>query len=293
MPDSRDAVSLARALFPELAAELDAAYAEHGSGPGRGGTGESLDAWIDRQADELRASGGAGSAFDTLPDAGVRERFAEAFAAARAAFAPAGLAVPEPEAFADAGVDLDALGGLLASDAELVPVPAPYGLGAEAWLRLFRDAAANGIGALAHGSAPEGPHDPEDPEGEALVLASDIRRGFAELDRIPDPALPTVAGDPVWTLRLIPAGPRPEVLGLSFAHGPHPTLPEMLALQLMRLAQGRDPLDPESFTWIAGALAGGRLAARHVFDRGEGVIRITAREPGNQGPHLGARRPRA
>lgn len=302
MHDSRDALRLTRALFPELAAEIDAARSRNGSeSPADGG--EALDAWIDRRAEELRASGGAGSALDALEalDGGAaRERLVAAFAAAREAFAPAGLSVPEPEAFADAGVDLDALGELLAADPELVPVPAPHGLGAETWLALFRAAAAraaaSGAGALATGShaptASQGARDERTEGAEALVLASEVGRDFAELDRVADPSAPVLGAAPAWTLRLIPAGPRPEVLGLSFAHGPHPSLPEILTLQLMRIVRGEDPLDAESFTWVAGLLAGGRLAARHVYDAGESVVRITAREPGNQGPHLGARRPR-
>jgi len=64
-------------------------------------------------------------------------------------------------------------------------------------------------------------------------------------------------------------------------------------LQLTRAAAGEAPLDGgaggASFTWLAGELAGGGLAARHVWDASEGAIRVSSREIGSQGPHLGAR----
>ena len=62
-----------------------------------------------------------------------------------------------------------------------------------------------------------------------------------------------------WTLRLVPADDGPPLLGLSFAQGPHVTLPEMLMLQLSRVSAGEPPVDATSFTWLAGPIAQGRL----------------------------------
>lgn len=62
-------------------------------------------------------------------------------------------------------------------------------------------------------------------------------------------------------------------------------------LQLIRVVSGEPLVDARSFTWLAGPLADGRLAARHVYDSAERVVRINCREVGNQGPHLGARPP--
>lgn len=255
-------VRLARALFPDLAAELDGVLARHGDD-----TAASFDDWLDGAATEML--GGIG--FDEVADAAIAARFEAAFAAARIAADRLGASLPEPEAFTAAGVPFERLASAMAADPELLPVPAPHGMGAERWRRAF-----------AHGDA------------DGLVIATEALREFDALDAAPTgDAAPAVEapGGVRWTLRLVPAGSRPARLGLGFAHGPHPTLPEMLMLQLMRVVSGEPPVDAESFTWLSGSLADGRLAARHVYDASDGVVRISCREVGSQGPHLGARPP--
>lgn len=275
-------LGLVRALYPGLADRYDRAAAAHTGEQ----AGADFDAWLDREAGALHA----GAAFGAIADPAVSLRLTTAFSAARAAAALADLTVPEPEAFAAAGLDLSRLGALLAEHPDVVPVPAPYGVGAAGWRAAFGRAAA------AH---------PEVLGGESgaspLVLASEAERGFAALDRIPESAgsVPLVTQPAAdgrvlrWTLRLVPAASAPAVLGLGFAHGPHASLPEMLMLQLMRITSGEEPVDTGTFTWLAGSVEDGRLAARHVYDAGERVIRITCREVGNQGPHLGTRPPLA
>lgn len=288
---ANEQLGLVRALYPGLAERYDRAAAAH--------TGEhagaEFDAWLDREAGVRHA----GAAFGAIADPEVSRRFEGAFRAARGVAALIGVAVPEPEAFAAAGLDLTRLGALLAEHPEVQPVPTPYGLGADGWRQAFARAAA------AHPEVLGG-----EPSASPLVLASEAERGFAALDRIPDSAgsIPRVTqqaggvgGTPTatsgqalrWTLRLVPAASAPAVLGLGFAHGPHASLPEMLMLQLMRISSGEEPVDTGTFTWLAGSVEDGRLAARHVYDAGERVIRITCREVGNQGPHLGARPPLA
>ncbi len=276
-PDTGDRIRLTRALFPELASELDAALASNG-----GDRADGFDAWLDGETEALRATSLSSVAFADVLDEAQRDRFGRAFDAARAVAGWVGLEPPQPEAFAEAGADLARLGAALSGDPTLVPVPAPYGLGAAGWRRLFERAAEH-EGPL---SQPEG--------GSPLVLANEAEREFALLDRAPSsvPIVRTRAGAATgWTLRLVPGGLAPAVLGLSFEHGPHATLPEMLMLQLMRAASSEPLVDARSFTWLAGALADGRLAARHVYDAGERSVRINCREIGNQGPHLGARPP--
>lgn len=271
---------LIRALYPALAERYDA-----GSGSMPTPRAE-FDAWLDREAGALHA----GAAFGAIGDAAVTERFEAAFRAAHRVAALFEASVPEPEAFAAAGVDLLHLGTLLAARPELTPVPTPYGLGAARWRSAFAAAALAHPAVLANG-----------PGTTPLVFGAEAERGFSELDSIPESAIaiPSVVqrdgtGATLrWTLRLVPAGSTPSVLGLGFAHGPHVSLPEMLMLQLMRITGGDEPVDTGTFTWLAGTVEGGRLAARHVYDAGEQVIRITCREIGNQGPHLGARPPLA
>lgn len=280
---SNDQLRLVRSLFPDLAEALDAAHAENGiaeEAPHESGVG--FDSWLDVEAARLREGALAGAPFAALP-AAEASRFEGAFAAERVVAQRFELDLPEPEAFVEAGINLAALANKLAADATLVPVAAPYGLGAECWREMFKRAADQ------HDSPFAGP--------EPLLLSAEASQGFAILDSIPDTTAPRIEvsqpGETTvsWTLRLIPASPKPSVLGLGFTHGPHVSLPEMLMLQLMRVASGERPLDTESFTWLAGSLADGRLAARHVFDETEAVIRINCREIGNQGPHLGARPP--
>jgi hypothetical protein len=271
---------LLRALFPQTAEHLDRAYEAHaGEQPER-----EFDAWLDdRVADELPPATNL-----HIEDEAVRSRLDRALAAARSVASTAGLAMPEIEAFAEAGIDITALGEAMAEDARLLPVATPHGLGAEFWVRAFDEA----DGPL--GAAPQ------------LFLAPEAQAEFATLGAVPLPAPPVVRaartsvaagsasqapGGVFWTLRLIPAGQRPAVLGLSHQHGPHVSLPEMLMLQLMRFAHGEEPVDDSTFTWLAGELAGGRLAARHIYDAAEHAIRITCREVVSQGPHLGARPP--
>ena len=271
-------IALARALFPDLAAELDAALVRSGGG----GVIDALDAQLDAGAAALLPH----AAFADVAEPEGAHRAERNFAAARLAAGWLGIAVPEPESFAAAGVDLARLGTALAADPALTAVPAPFGLGPERWVEAF-GRAADEMASAGAGASLE-----RDAEGASpLVLATEAQRDFAILDTVP-PSAPAVAdGDARWALRLVPAGERPPVLGLAYAHGSHVAMPEMLMLQLMRAAAGLSLVDAASFTWLEGAVAGGRLAARHVYDLSERAIRITCREPGNQGPHLGARTP--
>ena len=285
-----DALRLSRALFPDLAARADAALqAPRGAGSGAASIPDVRTdaAEFDARLDAEAARRFAGAGFAALAGTAAGSRFERAFAAAdtvaRELFAGDAGPLPEPEAFAAAGSDLGRLSEALDADASLVPVPAPYGLGLAAWRAAFRRAARLPGSAFNAGG-----------DTEAIELGTESVREFTAIDRVAGADTPVIAGRPSWALRLVPAAPEPPVLGLNFAQSaPHATLPEMLMLQLMRAVQGDPPLDGgdgrSSFTWLAGELAGGRLAARHVFDAG--TIRITAREVGSQGPHLGSRPP--
>lgn len=262
-------VELMRALFPDLADRVDAAYeAFAGERPEA-----AFDDWVDARATEVLPS----AARLSIEDAAVAERFDRAFASANVVAELLGVRVPEIEAFAEAGVDLERLAASLSQDSSLVPVASPYGLGSAVWYE--------GFAALG---------------GPSLLIADEAEREFELLDSAPLTGTQIVAlGDRVgmadravqWALRLVPADDGPPLLGLSFAQGPHVTLPEMLMLQLSRVSAGEPPVDATSFTWLAGALAQGRLAARHVYDAAEDTVRITCREVVSQGPHLGARPP--
>lgn len=288
-----------RSLFADLAAQLDAAYAAHAGDDAREAVAARFDAMLDERAAQLLPSSSA----QFIDDPRVLARFETSVAAASAAAALLGLTAPTLETFAQAGVDLPALGAAMSEDAHLIPVIAPHGLGPETWMAAFtrsaRHTSTDGPGSITRRTT-----DPS--TGPTLQLAAEALREFAVLDAPPGPVPPTPAPPIVrttepgaggsrrtvsWTLRLVPAGQTPPLLGLSFAHGPHVSLPEMLMMQLMRLELGTELLDRASFTWLNGALADGRLAARHVYDESERVIRITCREVHNQGPHLGARPP--
>lgn len=261
--------SLLRSLFPGVADRVDAAYQTYGSASPQ----TALDEWLDERVDTV-LPGSISLAVEDPTLAGCLE---ESWASARSAAGLLGVTLPEVESFVEAGVDFQRLAEALAKDPEIVPVPAPYGLGSSRWIEAFAS--------LESDTAPR------------LLIAPDAAREFSVLDAVPQSALPTVktgaAGQSftAWTLRLVPAALGPAVLGLNFSHGPHVSLPEMLMLQLMRISGNMPLLDATSFTWLAGGLAQGRLAARHVYDASEQAIRITCREVMSQGPHLGARPP--
>ncbi len=267
LQDDADRLRLMRDLFPGTAAAIDAAYASH-SGERHEAT---FDEWLDARALEV-LPGATGLSIGHGETAALIDR---AFAAARWGAERLGVSLPEIEAFSEAGTDLARLADAMIANPSLTPVPAPYGLGERRWVNAFDTL-----------SSPR------------LVVADEASREFSILDSIPVPAPPTVRAPGAvshesvrWTLRLIPAEAGPSLLGLSFAHGPHVSLPEMLMLQLMRAGVSEPLLDATSFTWLAGPLAQGRLAARHVYDAAEQTIRITCREVVSQGPHLGARQP--
>lgn len=267
-----DRVALMRTLFPELARSVDEAYAHFAVEDGA----DKLDEWIEREADRVLP----GAASLVIDDDELAARFDGAFADARVAAGLLGVHLPEIESFVAAGVNLRQLAGAMAEDESLSPVFAPHGLGESRWVEAFSK-----IGT------------------PSVLISEEASREFSLLDTVRHPAPPTVRMideshegqrvPVVWTLRVIPAAAAPPLLGLSFANGPHVGLTEMLMLQLTRAINGAPLLDKSTFTWLAGGLAGGRLAARHVYDASEQTIRITCREVVSQGPHLGARPPRA
>lgn len=223
--DEETGARLARALFPDLAADLDAALAG-----GEGSAERDFDDWLDGRAAAVRTELG-GAAFGAIEDAGSRERLERAFAAARTVAGWAGLRLPEPEAFAAAGVDFARLGAALAADPTLAPVAAPHGLGADGWRALFARAAGEERSPLGAGAAQAGAQaGAAQADAQPLVLASEAEREFALLDAVPERSTPAVPGAGPgsgtgtgagqhravrWTLRLVPAGLAPAVLGLS------------------------------------------------------------------------------
>lgn len=281
---------LARLLFSDLADELDRALGQSAGGNGAPEQGSlaHVDKLLNDAARDARNGEFGRAAFEGVAAPQV-ERLERAFASARTVASWAGLDLPEPEAFWGLGLDRVAIARALLADPTLLPVPAPHGLGESGWTTLFRAAARQPGSPLSLGSP--------------MTLAAEVAAAFAELDVVPDktPALRSDArggsgaaagNDAVqWTLRLIPAGPFPSRTDVSHTFGPHPTLPEMLMLQLMLIAVGEAPVDRHSFTWLSGAFAGGRFAARHFFDTAVGSVGVNAREIGNQGPHLGTRAP--
>ena len=260
---------LGEALFPDLT-ERSAAAAD------------PAEMWSAGQTLRLRA-GDFDSRLASHPDPKHRTALDEGFAAAAALAARCGIRAPDPEEFWAAGApprfpapsptsrDLD-LG------TRALPVPAPHGLGADAWQRAFAD------GSLA--------------DDLALSMSSEVVRWFAALDAPASPHTPrltraTPLGPVHWTLRWLPAAPAAPLLGPahSTAMSPsYPTLPEMLLLQIARArCRGHAPLDEHSFTWLAGELPDTRFAARHGSDIANYTVRIGTRERTDQGPHIGTR----
>ena len=155
-------VELMRALFPDLADRVDAAYAAFaGERPEA-----AFDDWVDARAAEVLPS----AARLSIEDAAVAERFDRAFASAHFVAELLGVPAPEIEAFAEAGVDLEQLAAGLVSDPTLVPVAAPHGLGSAVWHEAFE----------AFG-------------GPALLVADEAEREFEALDAASLTGVPFVA----------------------------------------------------------------------------------------------------
>lgn len=272
---SDDRLRLARLLFEDLATELDAAIGSDVPGVSSGEAIIAAAAGAAREGDLGRA------AFEGVDTPELR-RLQESFRLADIVVQRLGLLVPAPEAFWAAGVDRDAIARSLHADPTLVAVPAPHGLGQKRWTELFRAAARQPASPLSLSSP--------------LVIAAEVMQAFGELDRAPKGTRSVEGTGPdgtavTWTLRLVPAAQTPARTGVSHAIGPHPTLPEMLMLQLLRLAGGEKPVDRQSITWLQGTFESGRFAARSLFDDAERSVRVNSREVGNQGPHLGVRHP--
>lgn len=272
-------VKLSRTLFAELAHELDEALAANVPQSKNDTSMQALGSMetLDAEAKRMSAPGGilATSSLVEIKNESVRQRFQESFALLGEAADELGASLPDADMFQYAGYDFLRLASIAETDRDLVLVAAPFGLGLAAWQSLFRSDAM--------------PLDAKIP----LDVARELQEEFILLDRVQQADLPQVQDRNInWTLRLIPAAAKPEKMGLNYAVGPHPALPEMLMLQAMELLAGGTALDQNTFTWIAGKIAGGKLAARHVFDASQKRIIINSREIGNQGPHLGARPPK-
>jgi len=231
---------------------------------------------------DLRA-GALGAGFQTTPSSGLSERYAETRSASDALASSLEVTAPPFEAFFALGANEPAADRAVAD--ELVPVIAPHGLGASAWLRV---AAADGV-------------------IPPIECATEVLRWFSALDRSPrTSAVPTVRtssvhGTVTWTLRWVSAAATPTPVstapsspaatpseqGVALANWP--TLPEMLALQARQRSLTAPLVDGHTFTWLAGALPDRALAARHTFDSSTGTIRISTRARSDRGSHVGAR----
>ncbi|GAA2833143.1 hypothetical protein FB468_1340 [Leucobacter komagatae] len=227
--------------------------------------------------------GALGTGFQTTPSPELSERYAETRSASDALASVLEVTAPPFEAFFALGANEPTANRARAD--ELVPVIAPHGLGAPAWLRV---AAADGV-------------------LPPIECATEVLRWFAALDRPPRAsAVPTVRtssahGTVSWTLRWVsaaasptpertaPARPSPTLTEQGVALANWPTLPEMFALQARQRSLTAPLVDGRTFTWLAGALPDRALAARHTFDSSTGSIRISTRARSDRGSHVGAR----
>jgi hypothetical protein len=292
-PGHREAAALARALFPDLASQVDAAAPF--SAADLTGPEDSIDAWISNEVSRMNA-GELGDTLAARSSDAERTRIDASITAARAAADSLGVQVPTFEELSAAGVRAARIEGLDASSGAdslpaLLPVLAPHGLGLSAWQRLFGEAHENVTNSVTGGEAST-----HQTRLRGLVVAEEIERWFSALDRVQDPTLPRLnvtepRGEVAWTLRWIPASPTALIVGRPYRVGPHPSLSELLMLQWIRQHFGDAPIDAQSLTWVAGDLPEPRLAARHTYDVAAGLIRINTRERTDQGPHIGTRPP--
>ena len=303
-------------IWPDLAARIERAHAVHARNGQTGQDPAAPDHAIEAALDDARAEGNPVlSRVPSIVNVSARDALDEAFLTAERLFGESGVPVPDSGDFALAGLNLTALGATWAasrgagqgSDTLLTPVLAAHGLGAAWWRARF--AALRADSAIEDNPLRATGNDSGD--GDGLTLAPDVIAGFRVFDAVPEGArtgaVPVVLGSRAsardssdrsigeveWTLRLIPSGPTPVHVNLNHRAGgaEHPTLPEMLALQAGRILQGEPPVDQGVFTWLAGTIGDGRIAARAMWDASIGVVRVSCREIGNQGSYLGVRPP--
>lgn len=261
----REALMLARLLFPETARML----ADR--------DGDRVEAELDAQARAVTEGDGLlASVGSTAHGELTRAAVLDAISHARALWPH--FEIHPVDEWEGHGSDFAAFEQALQADPSLRAVLAPNGLGPEPWLRAFEETT----------------HAPK------LHLSREVIDEFVLLEWPEEsnrlPAVPVTersgnASPTYWTLALIPAAEQPPLMGHNHLRGPHPLIAEMLTLQLMRARDGADPLDAHTFTWLEGRLGEGRLAARHVYDPSEHMIRVSTREWAQQGPHQGARPP--
>lgn len=235
---------------------------------------------LDAKAETLTAPGGALEALglDDLAEP-IRQRVWRAFADAEALWPE--LETPTVAHWTEQGLDLGALAARLEADDQLEVVLTPLGQGSEQWIAAFdRCEGAPKLTLsseiVAEFQLLEWPIAVDAAEGSGAERSANTRVSVAAT---------------FWSLAVVPGGQAPPLLGQNHRHGPHPRLAEMLTLQLMRARRGGEYVDARTFTWIAGRLGEGRLAARHVYDEHEHSIRVSTREWAQQGPHQGARPP--
>jgi hypothetical protein len=254
-----------------------------------------IDQWIMSQVHRVRQSDLAHAAFSQVSSGAVRRSFQMAFETAQEVFERIGAPVPQAEDFTLAGTSWQRIAQILQAPTddsaqlktECAPahkqfgslrlVIAPHGIGFDEWRDLFSPEIRLSVARDVLEEFEQVDHYVSSPQGEASM----------------DP--PTVVtqgryGQPViWGARLIDCSLSPSELGKNWFSAKHPTLPELLSIQLGLLRSGEPLIDPHTFTWLDARVSHAQRAVRHSFDSREKTIRISSRDLGQQAPHQGSR----
>lgn len=213
------------------------------------------------EAEDQRSNSLGG--LDQILNLDVRQAFEDSFVVTEQLFDRVNLVAPTIEQCVDAGVDLEVLANayecLQTEGLEPAIVLAPN-LRMDEWrqlyLRLADDPVTNSDSFLL---------------GSGFYVNLDVARKWDSLATSPSdtstiliPSARSRAGEALsWSLRLIPATPRPTIANIAHDHNQanHPTICEYLTLQATRFQNHQEPIDQhEHRTWLSGVVTDGLWA---------------------------------
>ncbi len=218
----------------------------------------------------------------------VRAVFEKAFYATSRLFERIGIAAPTPEDLAGRGIDFIELARQYQAEKAAGHEPeiilAPY-VDLLNWQGLYRNlennASVNHDGRIKNGG---------------LYVNDDVKQAWSTL-AIPEviPGEEGVMRDKsyTWSLRLIPGTSAPTEVNVDHAksHAHHPTIPEYLTLQALRLQANEQPIDGATYTWLAGTFNTGARAPHGNWSRDDGRVNVFWDGVGYRFDYLGSRVP--
>ncbi len=243
---------------------------------------------------------------DMIPGSETRQSFEHFLSSTERLFARIGITPPDVDTIVNSGIDFVYLGHeyqhMKTEGLEPRLVLAPYGLTVDHWKELYKkledDPIVNPIPA-------SGKEEDKRIRDGGLHIDNRVAINWTELAmQIPKATLAikspiSNASHPtnLWTLRLIPATDRPQILGTSHnQYAPvivqHTTIPEYLSLQASLLQDCQALVDPHTWSWLDGTYNGGTTAPGGGWSSAGGWVNVGWCKTDDKHDELGTRPPR-